>query len=70
MADEVTDDPLAMLAKSHLARMQEISDEGFASARDACADSTLRLRRNVGLRDAVLDFALKKLGIEEETKLP
>lgn len=59
--DEV--DPLKSLADAHLKRMQEIADEGFDKAKIACQDVVHRLKRNVGLRDAVLDQTLTALGV-------
>jgi hypothetical protein len=64
MADPVAEfDPLQELATAHLKRMQEIADESFDKAKTACGDVLDRLKRNVGLRDAVLEKTLLNLGV-------
>jgi hypothetical protein len=64
MADEPVD-PLQAIADAHLKRMQEIADESFTKVKEACADSLDRLKRTVGLRDAVLDKTLTALGVTQ-----
>lgn len=59
-------DPLEALANSHLKRLQEIADEGFDKAKEACNTAISRLKRDVGLRDAVVTQSLAALGIEEK----
>ncbi len=58
-------DPLQAFAEAHLKRMQEIGDESFDKSKQACADVVERLRKNVGLRDAVLERTLTALGVYE-----
>lgn len=66
MADAVEEfDPIKELAASHVKRMQEIADESFGKTKTACGDVLDRLKRNVGLRDAVLDKTLTALGVTE-----
>ena len=65
--DEPTEafDPIKELARSHMARMQEIADENFDNVKGACNDVVQRLKRNVGLKDAVLDKTLTALGVTQ-----
>ena len=63
MADEEEVDLLKEIMDSHLSRMREIADESFDKAKIACKDVVHRLKRNVGLRDAVLDQTLAALGV-------
>lgn len=66
MADPVVEfDPIKELAAAHVKRMQEIADESFDKAKVACDDVLHRLKRTVGLRDAVLDKTLTALGVTE-----
>ena len=65
MADEV--DPLEALAKSHLERMQEIADSGFAKAEALCDESLLNVKKRAGVKSAILEKALSSLGIVEPT---
>jgi hypothetical protein len=69
-AEEV--DPLAVLMQSHFTRMQEISNEGFEKSKEMSGDMVNRLKKNVGLRDAVLDKTLTALGVTQpgETEQP
>lgn len=64
MATEVEDDPLAAMLNKHLERMQEIADAGFSKTQEVCGDVVSRLKKASGLRDAVLDRTLEKLGIK------
>jgi hypothetical protein len=64
MADEI--DPLLTLATSHLKRMQEIADEGFEKSKELASDAIVKLKRHVGIREAVMENTLKALGIVEK----
>ena len=69
MADEpITDepDPLQALLMTHMARMQTITDDGYARSREISEDLVTKLKKNIGLRSAVVDKALATLGITEK----
>jgi hypothetical protein len=68
MADPVDSDPMQSVLEHHVARMQEIANEGFGAAKTACNESLTRLNRTLGLKDAVLDKTLTALGIAPPTK--
>ena len=65
MTEQEELDTLAQLVQSHQARMQEISDESFNKAKEACGDMVQRLAKSLGLRDAVLDKTLEALGVTQ-----
>lgn len=63
MADEV--DPLEALVNAHVARIQEIADEGFAQSKQLCNDTVQAVRRQAGFKSTILDRALAALGIAD-----
>ena len=62
MADSTpTDDPVAQIAFKHLARMEEISDQAFISAKSLVTDNTHNIRKLACLRLTALEEVLKSL---------
>lgn len=58
-------DPLQALLTSHIARMQTIAEDGLSHAKQVSDNLVSKLKKNVGLRNEVLDRTLSALGIKE-----
>lgn len=74
MADEVTtsqelgspesSDPIEAVMRSHMSRMQQIADEQNDKTKQLCDDIVTTIRRNSGVKSAVLDKVLSVMGID------
>jgi hypothetical protein len=50
---------------AHASRMQEIANQSFESSKTLLSDNSESIRKLSGIRLAVLEHTLKKLGIED-----
>jgi hypothetical protein len=60
-------DPIEQMMQRHLARMQEIADTGYTAAKESATSVVERIKKNVGLRDAIKEQALTALNINNDT---
>ncbi len=70
MAGEVTTepvDPMSAIVASHLARMEQIANEGRTSTQLSCLALIGMISKNVGLRNAMFDKALGSIGTTDST---
>lgn len=60
---EAEEDIIKLMLNQHVARMQEIADEGLSYSKALLSQNTVSIKKLAGVKLTVLDQALKNLGL-------
>lgn len=73
MADEpltaapAGEDPMAALLRSHITRMEAISDDGYARSQEMSEELVAGIRKGIGLRTQLRDRVLTHFDANQKT---